>query len=308
MNTTTEIGNAGTNLITSFLTKAAHADVRRGSYAEDSQKCDIIFTFSSAFDKQELCQLGGQAKTGSSFYKIDPNQKTVRIDNCGDVKGVMAKGGLPIIIFIVSTDNEIYWYAPDLRSKKIDTIRLPKAQVILPSIWIDFSRMHRYWQYQANRYVTQTMTEKKLDRSFIKSCKNFFKSLIGKKFNNPLTGDIIVTNKSWEHITRISRSKTSRQMAIRSARHLHHFLDKNPDRMDTKNINRVEKNGLIYETREIIFFYRNGVFFNNSNYTFSLKLDELIIYPKNWHSGLFTVNDVKFKRKVASWWIRKNTY
>ena len=239
---TTDKGNAGTNLITSYLTKASHADVRRGSYAEDSQKCDIIFTFNNAFDKQELCQLGGQSKTGSSFYKIDSNQKTVRIDNCGDVKGIIAKRGLPIVIFVVSTDNVIYWYAPDLRSKKVNTIKLPKTQIILPSIWIDFSRMYRYCQYQSNKYVTQTMTEKQLDKNFIKSCKNSFKDLVGKCFNNPLTGDISVTNKSWEHVTRMSRSKISRQMAIRSTRHLCHFIDKNPDRMDTKNVNRVKRN------------------------------------------------------------------
>ncbi len=289
---TTELGDAGSNRISAYLSIAAHANIRHGSYSEDSQKCDFLFTFNNAFDSSELCELAGQAKTGKSFYKIDPLQKTVRIDNISDVKTIIRKSGIPIIIFVDSLEKDIYWYAPDLRSKRVDTVKIPENQIIVPSIWIDFSRMYRYWQYQSNRYLTQTMTNRTLDKKLIKSNKKSFKELLANNIVNPIAGEIRVTNKAWEHVTRISRTKIARQMSIRSAPHLGHFLSKNPDRIDQKNMERKEMNGSIHETREIILYYRNGIYYNNSKFTFAVRLDELIIYPKNWFEQALKISDI----------------
>jgi hypothetical protein len=305
---TTENGDAGVNRISAYLAIAAHANIRNGSYAEDSQKCDILFTFKNAFDFNELCEFAGQAKTGTSFFKIDSAQKTVRIDNCSDVKSVVVKSGIPIIIFVDSSNKEIYWYITDLRSKQIKTLKLPQTQIVVPSVWVDFSRIFRYWQYQSNKYLTQTMSKRTFDKNFIKSCKLGFKGLLKHKIYNPLTGDVNITNKAWEHVTRRGRTKLARQLSIRAAVHLGHFLGKNPDRMDQKNVVRVPNNGFIYETREIILFYRKGISFNNSNYTFAVRINELIIYPNNWLERPLSILDIKHKRKVASWWLKKNTY
>lgn len=51
---TTLKGDSGVNRVNALLSIASHANVRQGSYSEDSKKCDILFTFPSAFDLEEL--------------------------------------------------------------------------------------------------------------------------------------------------------------------------------------------------------------------------------------------------------------
>lgn len=253
-----------------------------------------------------LCELAGQVKTGDSFCKIDVIQNSARIDNCTDVKKAIVKSGIPIVVFVCSKGKEIFWYSGNLRSKKIETIKIPITQIIAPSVWIDFSRMYRYWQYQVNKYLTQTMSTRALNKEYIRSCKKIFKNLLTQSVSNPLTGKIEVTNKAWEHITRRGRNKIARQMSIRSACHLGHFLSTNPDRIDLKNVLRKTKEDFVYETRELIFYYRKGISFNGFNYTFAIRIDEIIIYPNQWLDQCISAENIIHKRKVASWWIKKN--
>ena len=158
---TSAIGDAGVRKTKARIEVACFANVTDGSYSEDSMKYDIFFTFKSAFDDKDLCKLAGQVKTGDSFLQLNADQSSARIDNCSDVKKVMFKNGHPLIIFIVANKKDIHWYSGDFRSKSIGLIKIPTKQVVTPSIWIDFSRLHRYYQYQHNKYLTQTLSLKK---------------------------------------------------------------------------------------------------------------------------------------------------
>ncbi|MBK9105112.1 MAG: hypothetical protein IPL92_11240 [Saprospiraceae bacterium] len=299
-NDTTAIGDAGAQKTMARLQVACFANVSPGTYSEDSMKCDILFTFKNAFDSAELCKLAGQIKTGNSFIKLNPGQSTARIDNCSDVKEVMAKFGHPIIIFVVADKKDIHWYSGDFRSKKIDIIKIPAIQIISPSIWVDFSRLHRYWQYQHNKYLSQTLSLKKV---YIKECKDAFKELQSTIINNPIIGPISITKKSWEHVTRQGRTKLMREFSIRTAKHLKHFLETNPDRIALKYISKMENDGTTIEKRQIIMHYRKGVEVNKKTHGFAIRIDEVIKYPSNWIELTLLTSDVTHIRKVSSWWL-----
>lgn len=297
---TTNIGDAGVQKTMARLQVACFANVGAGTYSEDSMKCDILFTFKSAFDNLELCKLAGQVKTGDSFIQLNPGQSTARIDNCSDVKEVMTKIGHPIIIFVVADKKDIHWYSGDFRSKKIETIRIPIKQVITPSIWIDFSRLHRYWQYQHNRYLTQTLS---LKNGYINECKGHFKEIQSTIIISPIVGPISITKKLWEHITRQGRTNKMREFSIRTAKHLKHFLETNPDRIALKYISKTGNNGATIEARQIIMHYRRGVVINGKTHGFAIRVDEIVEYPTDWLEVTLSSRDVKHKRKVSSWWL-----
>lgn len=294
------IGDAGVNKTLARLQVACFATVSAGSYSEDSMKYDMFFTFKNVFDNRELCKLGGQIKTGDSFIKLNPGQSTARIDNCSDVKEVMTKLGHPLIIFVVADKKDIHWYSGDFRSKKIETIKIPINQVINPSVWIDYSRLHRYWQYQHNRYLTQTLSLKK---GYAKECKLAFKELQSTTIDNPIVGPISITKKSWEHITRKGRTNKMREFSIRTAKHLKHFLETNPDRIALKYVSVNEIDGTTIEKRQIIMHYRKGIILNNKTYGFAVRIDEVIEYPTDWIELTLATSDVKHRRKISSWWI-----
>lgn len=294
-------GPAGARRAAALVGIACCAETATSTMSEDAAKVDITFSFRDAFTNA-LITVHAQVKSGRSYLKGRTHNKLkLGIDKA--TINALNNGGTPGLLLWVppKPQRDIFWYYTDPRAPLPPYVAVPLENSIRPSIRYDLTRAHAYGTWQRKSPQQTVATPASID---IRSIRHKYAELSQKIWPHPLVGNLRLSRYAWRHITRRSKTKAARDLALTISRHLGPFLTTKPDRYYRAD-SKIAVNGRqTTETRHILCWYRNALRIGNRNYTLVLRVREIIKYPTDWQHLPLAHDEIKQEAILASWWCK----
>lgn len=299
-------GAAGARRAAAILGIAAIAEVANTTLSEDAAKADMKLTLRHAFLPTKLVQISAQVKSGRSYRadSSDATSLTLRIDP-QTVAALSGTGTPGLIIWVPPPPGQrLYWHATDPRRPLRSPIRVSRSQFIRPSIRYDITRLFDYasWTRLFSRQTVAALPEDRVGGR----AKSAYAKLKARVWQNPLVGRVLVTRMAWRHVTRRSKTKTRRTLALRIVPYLQAFLSKSPDRYICNHDSIATFGRETRETRHLVCWYREALSISGETYSLLLRIKEEISYPTNWQTQPLGILAVTQRATLASWWCKKD--
>ncbi len=299
------IGDSGEVIASNMLGTIFNAQVNRASLKSEFDGALDLHVEYTYFNEEVKTRryFAVQVKTGNSHatwlktslrWKIDVDNKHVE---------KWRKFNGPIILIWIKPDKnmKVYWkYIGKNSSEKY--ISIGKKRLLNPGTKFEIDRLIQ----------NETSNNKNYPLFTIKSYKSFFDALISSKRNfqklkgivNSSYGRIEISNYCWRHLTRNGRKNKYIRESLALLPITKPLLLKDPSKIitqsETSNIDDVSSKGEVTVRKKILFIYRNVNFSNQKKAHVFIRLDETIIFPKNWQeSGLLQQNVIQ-KMKLES--------
>jgi hypothetical protein len=273
--------------------------------SEDAAKVDMKFSLRHAFRSSKLMTIHAQVKSGRSYRLRSSNEKQLNLDIDRETINALSGSGTPgLVVWVPPAPlDRLYWYANDPRRLLRSSVKISRQQFVRPSIAYDLTRLFEYSSW--TRSFSMQTTAELPDESVHTRAKQTYAALKSTEWVHPLAGKLAVTRLAWRHITRRSKSKARRSLALRVAPYLKAFLGKAPDRY-VCNQGPIELFGTqMRETRYLLCWYRGALSIRGESYSLLIRIKEEIAYPANWQERPIGSADVSQMATLASWWCKK---
>lgn len=300
-------GAAGERKAAAILGIATCAETTSTTLSEDAAKVDIKLSFRHAFQPNKLLTVHAQVKSGRSYRASSSNSGTLTLDIDQATITALSGSAVPgMLVWVPPAPlDRLYWYASDPRRPLKTPAKLSRQQYVRPSIRFDLTRLCTYASWDKS-FPRQTVGEFS-DTVVIDRAKAAYATLKSGTWHHPLLGLVGVTRMAWRHVTRQSRTKARRILALRSVPYLKSFLEKAPSRYVCNQGPITIKGRETIDERYLLCWYRGALKIDGENYTLLLRIKEEIKYPTNWHRYPLSIDDISQNATLASWWCKKES-
>jgi hypothetical protein len=317
-------GDAGARRAAAILGLAALAETTHASLSEDYKKVDLKISFHHPFRAKKLLTIHAQVKHGPSYVYEQKHSGDFRFTVGSEtLQALSGNGQSGIVVWVPpSPRHEVYWHAPNPRkiTSSLSANRFPcsvylsKEAIVRPTIRYDLARLCDYsgWQKSHSRLTVSDDFD-----SVLIDAKNKYRQLKSNcggnrnegemaSITNPLAGDVRISRLAWRNVTRISRTRSSRLLALRTTKFLNTLLREMPDRYICQPINQssAKGKGRIKEERLLIMWYREALMIDGEWHSLMARIYERVEYPSNWENAAFGINDVSQEAVLVSWWCK----
>jgi hypothetical protein len=245
-------------------------------------------------------QLAVQVKTGPSFATWTPTKNRWRIGNV-DANHVAKwrATNQPVLLLWVRIEPivRVYW--------KLITSRTPLAALSFsdshsldPAARFEIERllhMHRMGVARLPKITAHGLSTTADVRKWAAS--RFRKELGTHKC--PL-GDVTISNYAWRHLTRVTRPQSHIIDSLTALPYVKRFLDIRPHQIQTVSQERSATSNSVTVTRKVLAVYRDVRFDDKGTCAVYVRLDERIVYPKNWEARGLLRGGVSQELKLES--------
>lgn len=259
-------------------------------------------SFRSTFDQGKLININCQIKSGASFRSTsNPTHITLKNIDEATVRALTDIGTPGLIVWVPPYPlTRIYWFTRDVRAPWKPPVRLSRNNYVRPSLRYDLTRHAIYSGWQSNRVTSTVKTLS--EHEVMCRAKGAYSDLKKNTLNHPLAGVLRITRLGWRHVTRRSKSRKSRTLALRALPHLQKLLTRVPDRFLCQNEGAIESGKKTIEKRSILCWYRRALQIDGVSHTVVVRIREEISFPTEWDSRPLRVTDITQEATLASWW------
>lgn len=229
-------------------------------------------------------QLAVQVKTGTSFAIWTPTKNRWRIDNVASEHIAKWRATNQPVLFLwvrIEPIVRVYWKLITSRTP-LTTLSFSDAHSLDPAARFEIERllhMHRMHVASLPKITTHTLKSTAEVRKWAES--RFRKELGSHKC--PL-GDVTISNYAWRHLTRVTRPQSHIIDSLTTLPYVRRFLDLRPHQIQTISQERSATKNSVTITRKVLAIYRDIRFDDKGTCAVYVRLDERIVYPKNWEA------------------------
>jgi hypothetical protein len=298
-------GSAAARFAAAQLGIATCAETTAATMAEDCAKVDVKFSFKHAIINERLITFHAQIKAGPSYKRPSSNSRHIVLGIDKATISALSGTGLPGLLIWVPPPpmDRLYWHAADPRNQIKTPICIQKNQYIRPSLRYDLSRIYDYASFSPGYPQLTIRTDK--STNIVKDVKKAYKELGSQKPYNSLIGDIGVTRLGWRHVTRRSKTTARRELSLRVAPYLKHFLVKRPERYACNYCDIQVIGRWATESRFLLCWYRKALCIDGESYALLIRIKEEIRYPARWKDSPLSKDKINQKATLASWWCKR---
>jgi hypothetical protein len=299
-------GAAGARRAAAMLGIAACAETTSSSMSEDAAKVDVKLSFRHSFQPNRLINVHAQVKSGRSYRLRSSSSSHLRLGIDRETLAALSGTGTPGLVVWVPPPplSRLYWYAVDPRRSVKSGVEVSRDQFVRPSIRYDLTRLAEYAAWTP-LLATQTMAVLP-DAAVHQRAKRAYAALKSGGCCHPFIGSLAVTRLAWRHITRRSKTKRRRTLALRAVPHLKFFLQRAPDRYAWTQKPLVRFGKEIRDVKFLTFWYRAALTIAGERYSLLVRVKEEISYPAGWQERPLGTADVRQAVTLASWWCKKD--
>ncbi|BCU76273.1 hypothetical protein [Luteolibacter sp. LG18] len=298
-------GAAGERYAAAILTCALCAQAANSTLQEDGKKLDLKISLLNAFSAHKsIVSVHAQIKHGNSYARQSPGRITLQ--NLGnETVPTLQDGTQPALIIWVPPwpNREIYWHIIRPKGKHRSPIKIAEGDIVTPGLRFELSRFANF-ERRNPRYPSLDIRQITGEPTSRANAKMNYAKLKKESLSNPLLGNILVTRLAWRHITRFSRTTDRRLRSFHILEYLRVFLEKVPTRYLVDRKPSCEKDGLMLERSEIVFWYANAFHMGQEAQTLLIRFIEEVEYPQNWRERPLSEKDVTHKVTLMSWWFK----
>jgi len=283
--------------LSTILNAEASKETMRG---EGMGALDLQVKVPVTYPSKTHHQLAVQVKTGISFATWVPTKNRWRIDNVDSVHVAKWRAtNQPVLLLWVRIEPivRVYWKLITSRTP-LATLSFSDSHSLDPSARFEIERllhMHRMPVAKLPKITAHTLSTTAEVREW---AANRFSKLLGT-YSCPL-GDVTISNYAWRHLTRVTRTQSHIIDSLTALVYVKQFLNLRPHQIQTVSQKRIVTSSSVTVTRKVLAIYRDVRFEDKGTCAVYVRLDERIIFPKNWEAkGLFR-GDISQELKLES--------
>jgi len=244
---------------------------------------DLQLKYQTLWGEKSYRQLGVQVKTGDSYAEWLKTKSEWSIRNIDIEHMLKWKATNQQVIFLwvnpKKNEPEVYWKF-FCKNTALKPLHISKSHQLTPAAIYEIERLV-YWA-SAKKGGIGFITVRDLKDTT--DTRNWAKDRYFKHrgiFECPL-GRVNISNYAWRHLTRDGRNKSHIQTSLLILPYVKQFLSAIPHQIQT--LSQIEKdiNGEIIVERKVLAVYRNVKFNDKGLCSVYVRLDETIVYSKNW--------------------------
>ena len=283
--------------LSTILNAEAVKETMRG---EGMGALDLQVKVPVAYPTKTHHQLAIQVKTGSSFATWTSTKNRWRIDNV-DAEHVAKwrATNQPVLFLWVRIEPivRVYWKLITSRTP-MATLSFSDSHSLDPAARFEIERllhMHRMSMAPLPKIKTHDLSS----TADVRKWAAFrFRKELGMHVC-PL-GTVIISNYAWRHLTRVTRPQSHVIDSLSVLPYARRFLDTRPHQIQTISQERKTTNNSVTITRKVLAVYRNARFDDKGTCAVYVRLDERIVYPKNWENRGLLRGGVSQELKLES--------
>jgi hypothetical protein len=248
---------------------------------------DYQFRYESVGTEKTNYVFGIQVKTGNSFGVLNSTKNKWRISG---VKSEHYKkwkaSNQPVLLLWVHPDTSYVYWKYFGKNTPLKAISIPVSHRVNPSTKYEVERLVR--QGLRNKGNVANLTVPIFDNTT--ETRIWAKKRYAKIRGNiqSVLGDIKVSNYAWRHLTRETRNKSHIRDSLLILPYVKIFMSGNPHQIQTLSYQEREVDGKeIIVSRKVLAIYRDVKFSDKGKCSVYVRLNEKIIFKKNWEAGGF---------------------
>lgn len=251
---------------------------------------DYQFRYESAGPEKTNYVFGIQVKTGNSFGELNDTKNKWRITG---VKSEHYKkwkdSNQPVLLLWVHPDtSNVYWKYFG-KNTPLKAISIPVTHKVNPSTKYEVERLLR--QGVRNKGNVANLTVPEFDNTTETRIWSKTRYAKIRGYVQSVLGNVQVSNYAWRHLTRETRNKSHIRDSLLILPYVKTFLSGNPHQIQTLSCQEREVDGKeIIVNRKVLAIYRDVKFSDKGKCSVYVRLNEKVIFKKNWESGGFGSN------------------
>lgn len=271
---------------------------------EDGAKVDLKISVRHAHQRSTLLTVHCQVKSGSSYRAASTNSQRITLASIdAPTLTALQRGTQPALLCWVPPlpSSRIYYHIVSQASGRTP-IRIPRTDFLTPVLRYDLSMAAAFTNSQSSHLQLDVAAIADEDLMF--GARKAYSALHAIPCEHPLLGRISITRKAWRHVTRRSRSGARRNMSLRAAGYLKHFLARLPSRYFIANSAVTATGAQTTHTRDIICSYEKALRIQGQRHSLLFRFNERITYPTKWWQYPLGINDIGHHSTLVGWWCK----